>query len=98
MRRFAALLLGLAVLAVPAAAQVDPRNALLERSGWDAVTAGNARAAAEAFRSAIAADPKNPILHLGAGVAAYLERRDADAKIALERALDLDPRLSDARI
>jgi len=98
MRRSAALLLGLAVLTAPAAAQVDPRNALLERSGWDAVAAGNAHAAAEAFRSAITADPKNASLHLGAGVAAYLERRDADAKLALERALDLDPKLSDARV
>ena len=98
MRLFAALLLGLTALAAPAAAQVDPKNALLERSGWEAVNAGDARAAAEAFRSAIVADPRNAILHLGAGVAAFLERRDADARLALERALDLDPKLLDARV
>jgi len=98
MRQFAALLLALAFSGAPAAAQIDPKTALLERAGWDALEAGNAPAAAEAFRSAIAGDPKNPRLHLGAGVAAYLERRDADAKSALERALGLDPRLSDARM
>ena len=98
MRKFCAVLLALAVLAAPAAAQIDPKTALLERAGWDALKAGNGSAAAEAFKGAIAGDPKNARLHLGAGVAAYLERRDADAKVALERALDLDPRLTDARV
>jgi tetratricopeptide (TPR) repeat protein len=98
MRLFAALLLGLTALAAPAAAQVDPKNALLERTGWEAVNAGDARAAAEAFRSAIVADPRNATLHLGAGVAAFLERKDAEARLALERSLDLDPKLLDARV
>ena len=40
---------------------------------------------------------QNAQLHLGAGTAAELERRDADAKDALERALTLDPTLTDAR-
>ncbi len=75
------------------AAQSDPRTALLERAGWDAVTAGQAHAAAEAFGEALAADPKNARLHLGAGIAAALERRDADARDAFERALALDPKL-----
>jgi tetratricopeptide (TPR) repeat protein len=98
MRQFAALLLTLALFGAPATAQIDPKTALLERTGWDALKAGNGSAAAEAFRAAITGDPKNARLHLGAGVAAYLERRDADAKSALERALDLDPRLSEARM
>jgi tetratricopeptide (TPR) repeat protein len=98
MRQFAALLLTLTLVGASTAAQIDPKTALLERAGWDALKAGNASMAADAFRGAIAGDPKNPRLHLGAGVAAYLERRDADAKSALERALDLDPRLSDARM
>jgi tetratricopeptide (TPR) repeat protein len=78
-------------------AQVDPRNALLERAGWDALIAGQPHAAAESFRQAIASDPKNPRLHLGAGTAAYLERRDSDAKEALDYALALDPRMTRAR-
>src|ERR1700730_105395 len=78
-------------------AQIDPRNALLERAGWDALLAGQPHAAAESFREAIASDPKNPRLHLGAGTAAYLERRDAEAKEALDPGLALDRRMTRAR-
>jgi tetratricopeptide (TPR) repeat protein len=92
----AALALALFAIAGPAA-QIDPRAALLERGAWDALAAGRAQAAAEAFREAIALDPKNARLHLGAGMAATLERRDADARSAFERALALDPRLTQAR-
>jgi tetratricopeptide (TPR) repeat protein len=93
---------GLAVLVLSlsgtgSAAQIDPQTALLERSAWDALTAGRAHAAAEAFREAIANDPKNARLHLGAGVAASQERRDADARDEFERALALDPKLTQAR-
>jgi tetratricopeptide (TPR) repeat protein len=80
-----------------AGAQVDPRTALLERDGFQALAAGQAHRAAEAFHEALAADPANARLHLGAGAAAYLERRDDDAKEALERALALDPELAQAR-
>src|SRR5262245_19666946 len=79
-------------------AQIDPRSALLERAGFEALNRGQARLAADTFRDAIAADPKNPVLHLGAGMAAALERRDADAKDALERALALDRTLTPARV
>jgi len=78
-------------------AQVDPRTALLERAGWDALVAGQPRAAAESFRDAIAGDPKNARLYLGAGTAAFLERHDSDAKDALAHALVLDPGLTRAR-
>jgi tetratricopeptide (TPR) repeat protein len=79
-------------------AQIDPRTALLERDAWTALNAGQAHAAAEAFRDALVADPRNPRLHLGAGMAAALERRDADARDEFERALALDPKLTDARL
>jgi tetratricopeptide (TPR) repeat protein len=93
-----ALALALTVLAgTGPAAQIDPRAALLERGAWEALNAGRARAAAEAFREALASDPKNARLHLGAGMAAALERRDQDAKDALERAIALDRRLTPAR-
>jgi tetratricopeptide (TPR) repeat protein len=78
-------------------AQIDPRTALLEKAGWDALTAGEAQQAAESFRAALAGDPGNARLHLGAGIAAYLERRDDGARMELERALALDPRLTEAR-
>ncbi len=83
--------------ALPAGAQIDPQTALVERAAWNALDAGQAHAAAEAFRTALAADPKNARLHLGAGMAASLERRDADARDEFERALALDPKLAQAR-
>ena len=85
-------------LALFACAQIDPRTALLERAGFEALNRGQARLAADTFREAIAADPKNARLHLGAGMAAALERRDGDAKDALERAIALDRTLTVARI
>ena len=95
--RFVIIVALLFQLAVVLSAQVDPRTALLERAGWDAVAAGQAHAAAEAFREALAADPKNARLYLGAGMAAALERRDPDARDAFERSLALDPKLVLAR-
>jgi len=97
-RAFALALLALllAALTAPASAQVDPKTALLEKAGWDALRAGQARAAADDFRQALDADPQNARLLLGAGTAAFLERRDADAKDALQRAFSLDPTLIDA--
>jgi len=91
-----ALLLSLAG-AAGVAAQIDPRAALLERGAWEALEAGRAQAAAEAFREAIAIDGRNARLHLGAGMAAALERRDQDAKDEFERALALDTKLTQAR-
>jgi tetratricopeptide (TPR) repeat protein len=97
-RNSTAALLAAVFLAAPARAQIDPRTALLERAAWNALNAGQARAAADAFREAIAADPRNARLHLGAGMAASLERRDGDARDELERALALDPTLANARL
>jgi tetratricopeptide (TPR) repeat protein len=91
-----ALVLAFVAAAGPAA-QIDPRAALLERGAWEALAAGRAQAAADAFREAIAVDGRNARLHLGAGMAATLERRDRDARDAFERALALDPKLTQAR-
>jgi tetratricopeptide (TPR) repeat protein len=91
--------LGLILLcwALPAAAQIDPRAALLERAAFEALNAGRAHEAAGMFRDALAGDPKNASLHLGAAAAALVEGRAADAKDEAERALALDGTLVDAR-
>ena len=78
-------------------AQADPRTALAETAGWDALSKGDAQTAAGHFRAALAGDPRNAGLHLGAALAAYLERRDDDARASAERALALDPTLIEAR-
>jgi len=83
--------------AVAVSAQIDPRTALLERAGWDALAKGQAAQAATVFRDALASDPKNARLHLGAGIAAAMLRRDTDARDEFESALALDPKLKEAR-
>jgi tetratricopeptide (TPR) repeat protein len=70
---------------------------MLEQDGWAAIKAGNLPTADAAFREAIALDPKNAWLRLGAGTVAFLQRRDMDAKAHLEQALALDPKLTPAR-
>lgn len=85
------------IVAVMAGAQNSPRVAMLEQAGWDAIKAGQPAVAAENFQAAIALDPKNAVLRAGAGMAAALQRRDADAKAHFEQALVLDPRLILAR-
>jgi len=77
--------------------QNSPRVAILEQDGWAAIKAGKGPAAIEAFREAIKLDPKNAWLRLGAGTAEFLERHDPEAKVLLEQALDLEPKLTRAR-
>ena len=83
--------------APPVAAQNSPRVGMLEQAGWQAIRAGNPRAAVDAFTEAGKLDPKNATLWLGAGIAEFLQRHDPEAKAHLQRALDLDPKLSLAR-
>jgi tetratricopeptide (TPR) repeat protein len=80
-----------------ASAQSDPRTALLDRAAWDALAKGQAAQAAAAFHEALTGDPKNARLHLGAGIAAVMLRRDPEARGEFETALSLDPKLSEAR-
>jgi tetratricopeptide (TPR) repeat protein len=93
----AVIVVGLALHTPAAFAQIDPRTALLETAGWDALSAGEARTAAGHFGAALVGDPRNARLHLGAALAAYLEKRDDDAGASAGRALALDPRLTAAR-
>ncbi|HUK36419.1 MAG TPA: tetratricopeptide repeat protein [Vicinamibacterales bacterium] len=91
------LLLAALLVAGPAAAQTsNPRTALMERAAWDALARGQNKAAADIFRQALASDPNNPQLHVGAATAAYADRRDEDAKNELDRALSLNSNLTSA--
>jgi Tfp pilus assembly protein PilF len=75
---------------------VRPRTAL-QRTRWlDAVAAGSLAVAAEAFRQAVIADPRNSAAHLGVATVAFMQRRDDDARSALEKALAIDPKLARA--
>jgi hypothetical protein len=93
-----ALLAAALVFAAPAVAQTsDPRIAIMESAAWDALSKGEAKTADDIFKQALASDPNNAQLHLGAATAAYADRRDDDAKSEIDRALALDPKLQSAR-
>ena len=79
--------------AVPLFAQGIPGTRANEagRAGWEAVRAGRAAEAARAFAEAIEIEPRDPSLHLGAGLAAHLLGQPTAARHALGQALTLAP-------
>ena len=87
-----------ALLLVLAVAQNSPRVAMLEQAGWEALDANRLPLATSIFKEAISLDPKNAALRYGAGLAAFLQRHDAEAKQHFEQALALDPKLTRARV
>ncbi len=78
--------------------QNSPRVAMLEQAGWEAIDGNRLPLAASIFKEAISLEPKNAALRFGAGMTAFLQRHDAEAREHLEQALALDPKLSPARI
>jgi tetratricopeptide (TPR) repeat protein len=94
----------LALLCSPAAAPVAAQGVpgsqafFAGRDGWQALRDGRNQDAADAFASAIAAEPRDPTFHFGAGVAAHLLGRPAAARESLGRALSLAPQLTDASL
>ena len=96
-----ALLIGvtclISVLPGPSLAQTTPHSAIFEQAAWKALEAGQPDSAANAFREALTSDPRNPRLHLGLATAAYVLRRDSEARAALDTALALSPGLHEAR-
>ena len=87
-----------AILLIFAIEQNSPRVAMLEQAGWEAIDANRLPLATSIFKEAISLDPKNAALRFGAGLAAFLQRHDGEAKQHLEQALVLDPKLSRARV
>ena len=67
-------------------------------AGWNAIRDGRNQDAADAFAIALDAEPRDPSLHLGAGLAAFLLGRQTDAKYSLQRALELAPSLTAASL
>ena len=90
--------LALAAPCRPCLAQTsDPRIAIMERAAWDALNRGQTKTAVDIFKSALSSDPNNAQLHYGMAMAAFVDRRDDDAKSELDRALSLDPKLASAQ-
>ena len=96
----AALMVAVLVVTTPAFAQGIPgtREYAAGRAGWDAIRDGRNQEAAEAFAIAIDAEPRDPSLHLGAGLAAYLLGKPTVAQQSLEHALSMAPGFTQASL
>ena len=68
------------------------------QSGWDAIRNGRNEDAAAAFAEALRAQPGDPSLYLGAGLAAQLLGDTAKARESLEQALKLAPNFATASL
>src|ERR1700730_11669093 len=66
----------------------------LNEAGWKALQNGNGGRARTLFAQALTMRPNDPVLLLGAGAAAHAEGKNQDAMSRLQRALELDPRLT----
>jgi tetratricopeptide (TPR) repeat protein len=93
----AAIVVAVLVWAAPLQAQVTPAQ-IAARDGWAALREGRNQDAAAAFAKALDAEPRDPSLHLGAGVTAFLLGQPTVARHSLERALSLAPALSAASL
>jgi tetratricopeptide (TPR) repeat protein len=66
----------------------------LNDAGWKALRNGNGDRAAAFFAEALTLRPNDPVLLLGSGAAAQARGNHRDAMTRLQRALDLEPRLT----
>src|SRR5262245_633697 len=90
--RLAFLILVILIASVRAGAQShNPEDA-----GFQAIQNGDADTAASIFRSALTQSPNDARLLFGAGIAAHLQGRERDAMSFLEKALKIEPRLTQA--
>jgi tetratricopeptide (TPR) repeat protein len=88
------LLLAVIALVAPVAGQVA--NDKQADAGWQALQQGDGDRAATLFYDALRRNPRDPMLHFGAGAAAHLLGRDGDAADSLKRALTLNPKVTGA--
>ena len=96
MTRYITAIALVSALAAPVRAQSTP--AQLANAGWQALRGGDGDKAASAFGEALTLSPRDPLLHLGAGAAAHLLGREADAIRSLQRAVELEPGLVQAQL
>ena len=92
LRRRSTLICG-AILLVTIGADVtsSQQPELPMPEAWKALERGDAAKAASLFREGLDRSPRNPLLHFGAGWAAYSLGRYDDATSALKRALEYNP-------
>jgi tetratricopeptide (TPR) repeat protein len=93
--RRAVATLCLVILWLPALAAQSQVTELNE-AGWKALRDGYGNKAASLFAEALAVRPNDPVLLMGAGVAAHQRGNQKDAIAHLTRAFELNPKLTDA--
>jgi tetratricopeptide (TPR) repeat protein len=99
LRALVALLLVVGSAAAPLAQGIPGSRAhVLGQTGWNAIRDNRPQEAADAFAAALASAPRDPSLHMGAGLAAFLLGRFGDARYGLGRALNLAPAFTAASL
>ena len=98
--RFVAALTLIVLSVTESAAQGIPgtKAHALGQAGWDAIREGRNQEAADAFSAAVIAEPRDPSLHMGAGLAAYLLGQVSSAQQSLLRALTISPSFTAASL
>jgi len=95
-RRLILVALCLVLGTSPLAAQSNVAE--LNEAGWRLLRSGDGSRAAKLFAEALDAQPNEPVLLLGAGVAAHLQGKAKEATTNLRRALEIAPDLTPASI
>jgi tetratricopeptide (TPR) repeat protein len=90
------LALCLILRTIPLGAQSNAAE--LSEAGWRLIQSGDGPRAAKLFAEALDAEPNNPVLLFGSGVAAHLQGRAKEATTTLRRALEIAPDLTPASI
>ncbi len=89
------LLLATLLISAPAVpARAQGRAAELGAAAWQAIQKNDGAAASLLFAQALALQPRDAVLQLGAGAAAHMLGHEEAATRALQQALEIDPTLS----
>src|SRR5213593_1863674 len=78
--------------------RAESSGAALGRQGWEAIRAGQITEASRLFHDAIAENAHDAALFLGAGLAAHLQGQEMEARTALQEAVRLNPKLTEAAL
>jgi tetratricopeptide (TPR) repeat protein len=95
---FVAFLATFSVLAIATNLTRAPQHEKVAPEAWAALKARDAERAASLFRRELQQRPSDPVLHFGAGSAAYALGRIGPAIASLRKAVDIAPEFAEAHI
>jgi tetratricopeptide (TPR) repeat protein len=91
-----AFLAAFSAMAVATSLTRRPKHEKVAPEAWSALESHDAERAASLFNQELKARPRDPVLHFGAGSAAYALGQKKSALSSLRRAVDLDPEFAEA--